>query len=78
MKPADAATGPLCATHHQPFHRIGVETFEFRYDVDLRGFAAQLAARRPLRSADRVTMPRTYKGNLPMTALIAIMSKLRD
>jgi hypothetical protein len=47
MKPADAATVPLCATHHQAFHRIGVETFEFRYDVDLGECAAQRAAMSP-------------------------------
>lgn len=47
MKPSDADTVPLCSTHHDEFHRIGVISFRDKYGVDLRSLAIRLAAMSP-------------------------------
>jgi hypothetical protein len=47
MKPPDRCAVPLCATHHDEFDAIGVQTFEALYAVDLQGLAAKLAALSP-------------------------------
>lgn len=44
MKPSDFDTVPLCAHHHGELHRIGHETFEKRYGVDLLAEARKLVS----------------------------------
>lgn len=42
----DAETNlPLCNGHHRTLHRIGVKTFEARYEISLKHVAGIIAAR---------------------------------
>jgi hypothetical protein len=47
IKPPDADAVPLCSTHHDEGHRHGWETFQNKYQINLRGRAAALAAHSP-------------------------------
>lgn len=47
LKPPDTAAVPLCAVHHDEFHRIGVQTFQALHAVDLKRLARELAAQSP-------------------------------
>jgi hypothetical protein len=49
MKPSDLWCVPLCNQHHAEHHRIGWQTFEAKYDIDLRYLASHLAATSPYR-----------------------------
>jgi hypothetical protein len=54
MKPPDLDVVSLCSYHHAEGHRIGWETFERKYRLDLSKIAEQLAARSPhLRRAEK-------------------------
>src|SRR5574337_1747269 len=47
MRPSDLDVVPLCAHHHEEGHRIGWETFERKYEVNLLAEAQKLAKASP-------------------------------
>lgn len=49
MKPADCWTISLCRAHHEEQHRIGQQSFEQRYDLDLVALAREFTRRSPHR-----------------------------
>lgn len=48
-------TVPMCRGHHQEQHRIGVYTFEQRYDLDLTIMATAYSCTAPLRFSSAST-----------------------
>ena len=48
-KPGDDRCVPLCATHHEEFHRLGHDTFERKYGIDLDAIAKALWKNSPHR-----------------------------
>lgn len=46
-KPHDCFTVPMCSGHHARQHRVGEESFEKMYGVNLLGTALSLAAASP-------------------------------
>ena len=47
IKPGDEWTVPLCGYHHPEGHNIGWQTFEEKYDLNLREAALWFAKRSP-------------------------------
>lgn len=47
IKPHDWFTVPMCREHHAEYHRIGHQTFEGRYRLNLTAIAALLAHTSP-------------------------------
>ena len=49
LKPSDRWTVSLCTAHHAEQHRMGEDSFERRYALDLRWLATTFASRSPHR-----------------------------
>jgi hypothetical protein len=47
----DSDTCPLCVVHHDERHDIGIDTFERKYGIDLRGLPGRIARARQERAA---------------------------
>lgn len=47
VRPHDWFTFPACAEHHAQAHRVGEETFQRAYKIDLRAIALGLARQSP-------------------------------
>ncbi len=47
IKPHDSSAVPMCSSHHSEYHRIGAETWEKKYALDLARLAAEFTAKSP-------------------------------
>lgn len=47
MKPHDWFSVPMCRAHHAEYHRVGHQTFEGRYRLNLAAIAALMAHTSP-------------------------------
>jgi hypothetical protein len=47
IKPHDSSAVPMCCNHHAEYHRIGHDSFEARYRLDLVKLANEFTQRSP-------------------------------
>ena len=60
QRPHDIFGVSLCRVHHDEQHRIGADSFNKKYGIDLRGIAAEFARRSPdweMRASLRIVTP---------------------
>lgn len=47
LKPHDSFAVPMCSHHHQIYHRMGHDTFERVYDLNLKQLAIEFTRKSP-------------------------------